>query len=482
MKLTFRIVVVTAGTAFFTAALAGLFLVRMERQQLVADALSESRVFTRSLQVAVENALRDGQTPDVAELLGRLEIIARRVDVYVYEGNAMQPRLASEGSDPSDATVLRVLRQVQLRDETHEVFQQDSEPRLVAGVALRGDDGTRMGTLVVSRPLVELQADLRATTRVVAGFVVLFALATTLIMLSFLQREVLRPLSRIAAAAERLGTELEAVPSLPPERSEELEALRATLLRVREQLLAAREARAREALERERIERQLREADKLIAVGQLAAGVAHEVGSPLQVLVGRAGLLARSTEHSDEVRRQARLIEEQGARIAGIVDRLQGAARRRPSRLAWVDLREPLRQVGWLLEPEAARRGLTLCVELPAVASVAWADPDEVQQIALNLVFNALHASGPGGRVTVALAVETEAVVLRVVDDGVGMEPSVQDRLFEPFFTTRADEGGTGLGLAVVHSIVDRHRARIEVESEPGVGTVVRVFWRREEA
>ncbi|MDX1746964.1 MAG: ATP-binding protein, partial [Halobacteriales archaeon] len=286
-------------------------------------------------------------------------------------------------------------------------------------------------------------------------------------------------LSRIGAATDRLGTDLDAALDIPAAPAEEIDAVRTTLLHLQEQLRRARSARIAEASQREALERQLHEADKLIVVGQLAAGVAHEIGSPLQVLIGRARLLTSSSSLTPEGQRQTGLIVEHAERIVAIVDRLQDVVRRRPSRPRRVDLAQPVDKVIWLVEPEARRREVDLRWTPPPHAIWVHADPDEVQQVVLNLALNALQATPAGGRVDIQVTADGSLVVH---DTGRGMNDSTRARAFEPFFTTRPEEGGTGLGLSVVKSIVDRHRGRIHIESAVGTGTEVRVDWEREQA
>lgn len=478
MRLTTRLVAVTAGTVLLTSALAGGLLLRMEHRQLVDDAFDEMRLLTRSLQVSIENALRDRQDPDIAELLFRMEMIAGQVDVLVFtpEGTV---RHASHGSDVHAAPVHEVRRMTLAQEEVLRMFEVTEGPsQLLAGVPLRTDAGEHIGTLVVARPLSGLEADLRSTTALLALFVVVFATVTTVVMLGLLRREITGPLTRLASATQMLADDLDTPLDLGEPLSDELRKLGDLLLDLQRRLVLARDARAAEAEQREVLERRLRDADKLIAVGQLAAGVAHEVGSPLQVLVGRASLLAQSGAGDPEVKRHARLIVDQVARIARIVERFQDAARRRPPRIGPVDLGEPVRKVVWLLESEARRRRVELTWDIPREPVVVQADADEIQQVALNLTLNALQVTPPGGRTRVEVARTPTGGALTVQDDGPGVDGPTRERLFDPFFTTRAAEGGTGLGLAVVKSIADRHRATIEVCSEPDAGTSVRVTWQ----
>lgn len=478
MRLTTRLIAVTAGTVLLTSVVAGGLLIRLEHQQLVSDAFQEMRLLTRSLQVSIENALRDRQDPDIAELLYRMELIAGQVDVLVFTNEGIV-RHASFGSDVHSQLVHDVRLQAEHQEEVLRMYDvQDAPMHLLAGVPLRTDAGERIGTLVVVRPLEGLEADLRSTTQLIGIFVIIFAMLTTLVMLVLLRREITGPLSRLARATEELADDLDAPLDLGAPLNDELRILGDVLLDLQRRLVAARDVQAAEAEQREVLQRSLRDADKLIAVGQLAAGVAHEVGSPLQVLVGRASMLAQMRDVDPEVRRHARHIVDQVDRIARIIDRFQDASRRRPARIGPVDLGEPVRKVVWLLESEARRRGVQLTWRIPPGPLVVRADPDEIQQVALNLTLNALQASPPGSAVCVEIVPEAAGATLVILDDGPGMDEETRRRLFEPFFTTRADEGGTGLGLAVVKSIVDRHRAVIDVFSEPGHRTAVHVTWQ----
>src|SRR5690606_15654549 len=114
---------------------------------------------------------------------------------------------------------------------------------------------------------------------------------------------------------------------------------------------------------------------------------------------------------------------------------------------------------------------------VPPEGCLVCADGDEVEQVVLNLALNALQATPSGGKVRVDVEPLDGGGRLRVRDDGRGMDAETLSRVFEPFFTTRGEEGGTGLGLAVVKSITDRHRAKVSIASEPGEGTFVDVWW-----
>jgi signal transduction histidine kinase len=246
--------------------------------------------------------------------------------------------------------------------------------------------------------------------------------------------------------------------------------------------LSAARGRLAEAVEsRATLERGLQRLDKLATLGQLSAGLAHEIGSPLQVLQGRTrALLGERARDPDEVRRIATILNEQADRITRIVEQLLRFARRTPPPLAPVALAAPVRAVLDLLEHAARQRGVALELDAAPDVPAVRADVDGVQQVVLNLVKNALEATARGGRITVLLR-PTEAVAadgqrralarLEVVDSGSGMSEATLARLFEPFFTTRAASGGSGLGLAVVRSIVVALGGTVGASTVPGVGS-----------
>ena len=229
--------------------------------------------------------------------------------------------------------------------------------------------------------------------------------------------------------------------------------------------------------------RLLERADRLATVGRLAAGIAHELGTPLAVVAGRARQLAAGTVPAGETTAVARGIADQADRMAGIIRQLLDYARRRGPRPGRFDVRTLLRQVVALMDPVAARREVQLVLaELP-VARVVRFDGSQMMQVMTNLVENALHATAAGGLVTLSLEEADLAppadtglparryLGLRVKDTGVGIGAEQLQQVFEPFFTTKDTGEGTGLGLSVAQGIVRDHDGWIAVESQLGQGS-----------
>ena len=469
LPLSARLTLALSIAAVLLLGAVGAWQLAAEQDDLRRSFERDLALLGRALQVAFENALRDRQAEDVEETLRALERIEPSVDVYVYD-HAGNPVAASTGARPRPWSPSSESARV--------VFREHDDPAVAELVLpLRIARGEPTASLVLVRPLADMHADLEATRRrallSLAAFVTVVALMTML--LSHLW--VGAPLARMIAHMRRVRAGDLSPSPLPTRRDEVGATLREFEALVRD-LADARHRLETEAEARRRLELALREMDKLATIGQLAAGLAHEIGSPLQILEGRVAALESKADDPAETRRLARILREQAQRITRIVTRLIGVARRPPIAPRLLDPVPPLRTVVELLETEARKRKVELSLEAARDVPMVRADADGVQQLALNLLRNALDATEPGGRVVVrvvpaelTLADGRVAPAVRFVfqDTGHGMGPEARARAFEPFFTTRAR--GAGLGLAVVKGIVDEHGGRIDVRSEEGRGT-----------
>lgn len=271
-----------------------------------------------------------------------------------------------------------------------------------------------------------------------------------------------RPLSPILQKIHRVGLGDLGGP-LAMRRTDELGTIAGELDQMCAQL-ADLQARAKEETEA-RIDalEQLRHADRLGTVGKLASGVAHELGTPLNVVSARAKMILRGeSESEEEIREDARVIVEQTERMTRIIRQLLDFARARRASREPADLRALAGSVLSMLEPLADRNRVTLALA-EGSAVEAEVDVGQIQQVMTNLIVNAIQAQPEGGRVDLCVDREGESVVLRVEDRGPGIPEDVKGRIFEPFFTTKEVGEGTGLGLSVVHGIVQEHGGRIQV-------------------
>ena len=244
-------------------------------------------------------------------------------------------------------------------------------------------------------------------------------------------------------------------------------------------------------LEKKRLRDQLRQSQKMEAIGRLAGGVAHDFNNILTVIRGYAQILL--TEDQDETERREQLIEILKAteRAGGLTRQLLTFGRKQMVQLKTLDLNQVVTGLAKMLQ-RIIGDDLALILECSKGALPVYGDAGMLEQVVLNLAVNAREAMSQGGRLVIATSKMTtgelgleagtapaELVMLQVTDTGCGMTPEVMAHAFEPFFTTKGPGDGTGLGLATVYSIVEQHQGCIEVQSKLGEGTRFRVFLPR---
>jgi two-component system, NtrC family, sensor histidine kinase PilS len=220
------------------------------------------------------------------------------------------------------------------------------------------------------------------------------------------------------------------------------------------------------------MEEAMRRNDRLAAVGKLAAGLAHEIRNPLASMCGSIELLGHAPGLAEKERRLMEIVLREGERLEALVRDFLGFARPQEPQLTEIDLASQLEEALAIFRGDLANRELTLGAEVESQVFVR-ADPAQLKQVVWNLLTNAADATSAGGRVSVRLFRLGARAVLEVEDTGVGISNDDLPHIFDPFFTTK--EKGTGLGLALVHRLIERHAGRIEVRSEQGSGTTFRI-------
>jgi hypothetical protein len=223
------------------------------------------------------------------------------------------------------------------------------------------------------------------------------------------------------------------------------------------------------------LEEQVLQQERLASLGLLAAGVAHEVNTPLTGISGYAQLLLDDMTADDPRRETLEKIEIQTRRVSKIANSLLNLARPERSAFESLTLNDAVQEVLRLFEPQIRDKRIVLHVDLGLEIPEVRGHRGKLQQVVLNLLSNARDAVEGGGRIAVRTVHRGERVVLEVVDDGVGIAESDLPRIFDPFFTTKGRGKGTGLGLSISYGIVREHEGAMHVESVPGQFTRFRV-------
>lgn len=232
--------------------------------------------------------------------------------------------------------------------------------------------------------------------------------------------------------------------------------------------------------ERKWAEREMQRADRLALVGQLASGLAHEIGTPLNVIAGNAELLRMQLHDQQEATAELDAIIEHVERITYLVEQLLTFARAQPRAMMPFAVHGPLANAVRLLEARFRREAIHLTLDVPEDLPLVWGAAEQVEQVFLNLLVNAWHAMPTGGNITIqARPVGASGVRLTFQDTGVGIPRAELPRVFEPFYSTKGEKG-TGLGLAICKQIIENCCGTIHLDSFPGVGTTVTIDLVRE--
>jgi signal transduction histidine kinase len=223
--------------------------------------------------------------------------------------------------------------------------------------------------------------------------------------------------------------------------------------------------------ERLMLEAQLRHSDRLATIGKLAAGVAHEINEPLGSILGFAQLAQKSGDLPEGTADDLNKIVAACLQAREIVDKLKLFARQAPIEKAWVDVAEVVAEALSMVQTRCANQGIEIVKRVEADPCEILAGQLQLKQVVVNLVLNSIQAMPGGGTLTVVIGRDDGSAFIQVQDTGVGMTEEVVDQVFDPFFTTKDVGEGTGLGLCVVHGIVEAHGGSIDVESAVGRGS-----------
>ncbi len=363
---------------------------------------------------------------------------------------------------------------------------REGEGRLYTYVPLRGE-GRWLGAIELSESLAAERAYLRGSaTRMLLTFTLLTLTSGGVVLVVGIYF-VARPIRALVDKARRVGAGDFEGPLILRQRDElgqladEMNAMSARLAEARRAVDSEMAARL-EAIE------QLRHGERLMTVGKLASGIAHELGTPLNVIHQRASMIASGEVQGAEARESAANVAEYAQRITRIIRQLLEFARLRAPEICPQDMRWLAENTLNMMAPLARRQRVSFLVEGEPGPIHALVDMVQLQQVLTNLALNGIQAMEAGGRLTVSVTRATREppadvggggrrwVRIDVRDEGPGIAPEHLDRVFDPFFTTKPVGEGTGLGLSVAWGIVREHHGWIAVESQPGAGATFSVY------
>jgi two-component system NtrC family sensor kinase len=454
MQLSLKLGLATALGISATLAANGFLRVQEEMALFESDMSRDHQTFGRALALAAQAVARRHGFDEAREMIEAANSMEPRLTIEFIEGRPS----ANEGQPVSAATLLSDGPLPELVSEVPTDLSRSSFVRM----SEKRDAQRERVRRVIIRLGVTTAALIAVSTAII------FALGQWLLG---------RPLRLLVTKVRRIGEGDLSAP-LVLRHKDEMGVLAHELNAMCDQLGEARHRLVEEADARVRAVEQLRHADRLGTLGRLAAGVAHELGTPLNVVSAQAKMIVTGESAGEEVRQDAQVILDQSERMTHIIRQLLDFTRQRRSDRREEDVRAVVGAALDVLVPLAGRAGVK-CVLETGPQALAAVDPVQIQQVVTNLIVNAVQSQPRGGEVRVRVE-QSHApgrdVCIRVEDRGEGMAPEVLERVFEPFFTTKDVGLGSGLGLSVAHGIVEEHGGRIEAHSTLGAGSVFLVY------
>jgi signal transduction histidine kinase len=481
MSTSIRLILwLTLAVAVVMAA-AGYVMLRQREQALDAAMRNELRAHIQTLRIALEDHYRAGRQDEAQWLIEHLRQNPRVYCVALFDAAGGVTMI----SNPQAPEEIRLFPEVRQALETGELIEFERPIRgqeiysIISPVRL---NETQRGALEIVQPLTAVNADLTLARWETLLLVFVLAGALSLVVFAVLRYSLTRSINALLDGAIALGQgDMQRRVALPI-KDTELARLAQEFNRMADNLEQQRAAFDREAEQRVALERELRHSERLVAVGRLASGIAHELGTPLNVIDAHAArVLHTATNLEDNHRRSLTTIRRQVESISRIVRQLLNLARPYQLRPEDVNLHHLLHHVGALLEAEATRAGVQIETHVPPQLQVR-ADQDSLQQVFLNLYHNGLQAMPQGGRLRVESLSQpvckegTSFAAVQISDTGSGIAPEHLPHIFDPFFTTKDVGSGTGLGLTVAHRIVEEHGGWIEAANQPNNGQRGAVF------
>lgn len=487
MKLSTRLTLYLSLTIVLIFSGYGYLHILSRRNILTQVMKTEVRSIAEILRFSLEKISLPREMAYVQELLDAVSEPKRTLGVVFYyqERDLIFRSQSFAGEEGAFWDVLKnSIREEGVREE-FEVYQQ--VPVYSYSFSLKDKKGKRIGRVSVVQHTSFLEEDIAETKRTIFLTVLALIGGTVILILIITRRWLALPIAQLMGGIQRMaGGQLDTRIDLP--RGDEISELAQAFNRMASDLNEARQKLIRENETTLELERSLRQSEKLAAIGQLASELAHEMGTPLNIISGRAELTKRRLEDKESAARNLDIIAQQTGKIIRTIQQLLGFVRKKRPEQRILDIHPVLESTLDFLGQKVEKQGVQVVRDFMDHPPPVKGDADQLQQVFLNLVLNALQAMPAGG--TLRLSTSSRERVSRgghkddrrsflevsVQDTGVGMEGEVMEKIFTPFFTTKEGERGTGLGLTVAQGIILEHGGWIEAESQAGKGSLFKIY------
>ena len=461
----------------------GYFHILSRREILVEKMKAEVESTSRSLKISLEKVQIHREREYVQDLIDGIEEYEKTLGVIVYyqeKDLVFSSRSLGEGIEPYLELVKRSIKE-DLPQEEFGVYKE--APIFAYAFPLKDKKGKDVSGVSILQHASFMEEDIKRAERNILITVLILIGGIIAIVLMGTRKWISQPISRLIVGINHIANgNLDT--RIDIRGKDEISQLAEAFNRMAVDLKKAQQEVIQQAETRVELERSLRQSEKLATIGQLASGLAHEIGTPLNIIGGRVELTKRRLEDG-EAQKNLDIVMQQTERITKIIQQLLGFVRKKKPEQRNLNLAELLGTTLDFLDHQIQKQRLTVFKEIENNLPPVIGDPDQVQQVFLNLIFNAIQAMPEGGTLRLFASSkwiskegledgERQYVEICVEDSGIGMEKEVVQNIFNPFYTTK--NMGTGLGLTVSQGIVQDHDGWIDVESEIGKGSVFRVY------
>lgn len=487
MKLGTRLTIYLALIIIFVLSGYGYLHVVSRRNMHIRKMKVEVKSIGQTFKIALEKISLQRERAHVQELIDAIEDYERIVGVFVYQKKGellfRSPSLAK-----GEGYFLQVVKDAMSKDQTQEMFQlYEGMPVFIYSFPLKNKSGKNIGGVAIIQDTSFMEKEIKEAKREIFFIILILIGGTVSFVLFVTRRWITLPIGRLMEGVQRMAKgDLDTRIILP--KGDEIYELAQAFNQLAAELKEAQNRIIKEGEKRLEFERTLQQSQKLATIGQIASGLAHEIGTPLNIITGRAELIQRRLDDKESISKSLTIILQQAEKIKKIIQQLLGLVRKRKPERKLSPVVSLIETSLELMSPQIEKQRIKVSKEFSSDSLFVSGDPDQLQQVLLNLILNALQAMPDGGQLRVLASVkkiwreelggeEREYVLIEVGDSGVGIEKEMLNNIFNPFVTTKAD--GTGLGLMVVQGIVRDHEGWVEVESEVGRGSVFKIFLPR---
>ncbi|MGE3541185.1 MAG: ATP-binding protein [Candidatus Tectimicrobiota bacterium] len=450
---------------------------RRIQEDLLQDVQREVAAMTRTLRVTMELLYRT-ERPEThfAALVSTLSRFENMLDVVFYN-RLGQVVARSTPLQEHQLPAVDIQQVIATRTAVDGLFMAAGIQRYYRVEALDEMETGEVAAMLVLEDFPFFTRVRRERLLVAAAGALLLLVMFAGIVALVVRRSIAQPLQSLTRQVEAIGQGQFSQP-LPTARRDEIGRLAQEFHRMCRRLEGAYRTLETEHAAKLALERDLRQAEQLATLGKLASRLAHEIGTPLNVIQGRAEQLLRRERLPEKDRAFLEVIVSQIERISGFITQLLAPARRSEPHLRVVQLADILRRVWEVVSDRGAAAHVHVTLDVRETLPPVLGDPEQLQQVLLNLSVNAMHAVGAHGQVSLRARWQPQGtlspagqVEMEVADTGPGIPAHDLPHIFEPFFTTKSVTGGTGLGLTISREIVRSHHGEIHVESQVGQGT-----------